>query len=160
MEYELIMCLIPTVVPFKLRICSRAIDLAQRIKCPRLKIPFCLGFIRVFYSVVVSWPAQCRSGTVSPKWEIFPIPPTSPSFPLLGAQALWLRAWKGSALDPVPGIHIAFASPVAAADGGDVPCGVFLSSLCLGGGDGKELAVSTSQRKVRFCPALRPVLCI
>ena len=118
MENELIMCLIPAVVPFKFCLCTRVIDLAQRIKCPRLKIPFCSGFIQVFYPVVVSWPAQCSSGAVSSKWEIFPVPPASPSFPLLGARASWRRAWKGSALHRAHAIGVAFGSRVAAADGG------------------------------------------
>lgn len=55
MEYELIMCLIPAVAPFKLHICTRAIDLAQCIKGPKLEIPFSSGFIQVFSSVAVSW---------------------------------------------------------------------------------------------------------
>lgn len=163
MEYELIMCLIPAVVPFKLRICTRAIDLAQCIKCPRLKIPFCSGFIQVFYSVAVSWPAQRSSGAISSKWEIFPVLPASPSFPLLGARALWCRAWKGSALHRACGVGVAFGSHVTAADGGTYPVECFhLHCVLVGGMERNWLGAmnSTSQRKVGFCAALRPEPCM
>lgn len=49
MEYELIICLIPAVVPFKFCICAMAIELAQCMKRPRLKIPFSPGFTQVFF---------------------------------------------------------------------------------------------------------------
>lgn len=90
MEYELIICLIPAVVPFKLCIHTMAIHLAQCIKCPRLKIPFSLVFIQVFYSLAVTWPTQCSRGAVSSKWERFPVPPASPTL-FLGARASWCR---------------------------------------------------------------------
>lgn len=58
MEYELIICLIPAVVPFKFCICTMAIELAQCMKRSRLKIPFSPGFTQVFF------------GAERPKWML------------------------------------------------------------------------------------------
>lgn len=159
MEYELIICLIPDVVPFKFCICTMAIELAQCIKCPRLKIPFSLGFTQVFHAVAVTWPAQHSSGAVSLKWEAFPVPPASPSSCLLGAHASWRRAREGSALYPMCGCGVAFGSCVTAADGGVYPVGCFhLCSVLVGGMEREQLGAvnSTSQRKACFCLVLRP----
>lgn len=110
--------------------------------CPRLKIPFSLGFIQAFYSVGLSWSAQCSSGAISLKWERFPVPPAFPSFLLLAVHASWHKAWNGPALHRASGIGVVFGMLLS-----DVPCGVFPFSLCLGGKDRKELTGSNQQHE-------------